>query len=798
LIPRLDAGRFCLQLSKLLAIMPLLNRWGILVVSRGEFMNKNFKKSLVCFSFVFLMSGFVPSALSAVDKGEHIDFGKIVDTFYSALKTVKGLNYYTTDGVRFNVLGQEVLFDFGFAGHGNLFMPLTSVGAKFISNRESTAAQFADITLSSLAKTVIENEVQKNGKNIEFLKWLLNCKLSPFQLFSFKVLILLNTARMDGDWVRLSEETFCLLFRLSQSKDLEFLGKGKHFSDYLPETIKNLLRESRLGLVEFVDDLWSVLTQDKNGSTQVATTPVQVNGFVFRNEDFAKKIYANFKDYSGDDLDNQISIFVETQRYDLVDMRDFTSFRKDKKSGENEFAEKLVGHEEFLLSSNSGKPVELITQVNALGSKPGLIFASDSIRHEYWVAHVTQDLSMINSLKGVILVLAGSFKDYLQTKREFFYGAEDLSLKYKAEFDTAERRHIELEKFVRSEDNWLVLEAIKHEIDLIISADDDSGQDKVSKLESDIVRLEKQREEKTAELAKWQNLLFFWNGKNAKDTQRKIDETNAEISKIKAKLNAFQSDGLREKTDKKLAQLYEILDEKKAKGEAPSDKLLEAIKCLEQQIDESSKQPVQTKSIDEKLAVRESVAKFLENKAKELSAKAQLQLKKLEEIDDLEDRLIQEIIIDESIHLQKVFIEQLERVAGTIRSDNDKAKKLDAYRRAFALLSEDKITDEKLQEKNRLELEVGHILDGDNHEDFVAAIMARESFLSSFVKDMTEYSDRFMIIKQRLQNSLSQILQNSSHLKENTKLYAYLWRHSIPCAWRSFLSCVGISEQSFI
>ncbi len=763
-------------------------------------MNKNFKKKLVCFVFAFLTSGLATSLLSAADEDNNIDFGKMVDTFYSALKTVKGLNYYTTDSVRFNVLGQEIFFDFGFAGHGNLFMPLTPVYAKIISNKESAASQVVNIALSSFAKTVIEDEIQKKGKNVEFLKWLLDCKLNPFQLFSFKFLILLNTARLDGDWSRLAEETFCLLFRLSQSKDLGFLEKGKHFSDCLPGTVKSLLKESQLGLVEFIDDLWCVLTKSKDDSSQVLVTPAQVNAFVFRNEDFAKNVYEKFKDYSEADLYNQIDLFIKAQGYDLVDMSDFVNFRSDKNLSENKFAIKLVGHEEFLLSNNSDKPVELVAQANDLSSKPGLIFAKDDTHHEYWVAHVTQDVSLINALKEVILVLAGSFKDYIQTKKEFFYGTDDSSLRYKDEFDSEEKRHTELEKFVRSGDNWHVLEDIKREIDLIINQHSDSEiseQDKVSSLESDIARLEKQKGEKIADLAKWQNHLFFWNGKNAEDTQRKINAINAEISKIK-----IQLDSLRGKTDKKdeqrLDHLYKILDEKKANGETPSDKLLEAIKTLEERVAESSKQLVRAKTIEEKIAVRESIAKLLERKTVELSYKVQLELKKLDEIDNPEDRLIQEFLLDESVHLQKVFLDQLERVASKIRSDNDKARKLEAYRRVFGLLSEDKVTSEKLQEKDRLELEVGHILDGDKHENFVAEIMARESFLSRFVKDMSEYPNKFMLVKQRLQNSLSQILQNSSRFKNNTKLYTYLWRNSMPCAWRSFLSYLGISERSFI
>ena len=73
--------------------------------------------------------------------------------------------------------------------------------------------------------------------------------------------------------------------------------------------------------------------------------------------------------------------------------------------------------------------------------------------------------------------------------------------------------------------------------------------------------------------------------------------------------------------------------------------------------------------------------------------------------------------------------------------------------------------------------------------------MLRDSFLSEFVKDITENADKFMYVKQRLQNSLTQILSHSSHFKNNAKLYAYLWK-TIPSHYKTFLGCVGITEQS--
>lgn len=787
-------------------------------------MNKNFKKLCVSIALVVLMTGFESESLCAMQNDQKVDFSKVVDVFYSALRTVKNLNYYTADGVRFKVLDQEIVFDLGFAGHGNIFMPFTPVSAKVVFGKDNIAAPTSDdATFANFAKIVIENELYKKGKDLDFVRNLIDFKLSPMQVFSFKFMILLNTARVDGDWARLIEESFCLLFKLSQSKDVELIGKDKRFSEYLPEIIKNVLRESKFGLVEFIDDIWCVLTQDKSLSIQMLDKPAQVKGFVFKDESFAKNVYEKFKNYSGTDLYEQINLFIKTQGYDLIDIKDFSKFRSDLADNDfngNEFVKKLIGYEDFLLSNNSDKPAELITLANSLVGKSGLIFVPDAILNEYWVAYVTQDVSFVNALKEVILVLVNSFKEYLQTKKTIFEGKDDPSLKYKAEFDAREKCRIELEKFVGSDVNKQILEDIKREINLIIGVGSGSEgvrqeynkQDKISALETEISKLEKQKSEKIAELEKWQNILILQNGKNTKDIQIKIDAINAELLKISAQVANVKKDldSLRvgggevvapnadvKKDEQRLVQLYKILDDKKASGVAPSEKLLNAIKVLEQRVVKPTKQPDCVKAIDGKLAVRESVAKLLESKANELTSNVQSQLKDLDLISDFEDRVVQELLIDENIHMQKVFIEQLNRVASKIRSDNLKAKKLEAYRKAFAVVGSEQITDEKLKERTKLELEVGHIIDSESHENFVSEIMLRESFLSCFIKDMTDHADKFEVVRQRLQNSLSQILQNSSHFKNNSKLYIYLWRHSMPFVWKSLLNCVGISEKSF-
>jgi len=96
-------------------------------------MNKGFKKILVSFFFVFTLLSVgtknVAAAQLGAQQNQDFDFNNLIDAFYSSLRTVKNLNYYTNDKVVFVIAGQEVSFDIQ-AGHGNIFTPLKPVAAK--------------------------------------------------------------------------------------------------------------------------------------------------------------------------------------------------------------------------------------------------------------------------------------------------------------------------------------------------------------------------------------------------------------------------------------------------------------------------------------------------------------------------------------------------------------------------------------------------------------------------------------------------------------------------------------------
>ncbi len=798
-------------------------------------MNKGFKKILasIFFAFAFLSveTKNVAGAQLSSQQNQDFDFSNLIDAFYSSLRTVKNLNYYTNDKVVFVIAGQEVSFDIQ-AGHGNIFTPLKSVPAQINPVKFGvTNTEYSDkATLAGFARIVVENELYKNAKNVELLKWLIDFKLNPVQLFTFKFLILLNTARADGEWSRVIEESFCLLFRLSQVEDIDFIDRNKRLSTYLPESLKTVLKDNKFGLIEFIDDLWTVLINNADYN-KTSKRPVHVKNFIFRDEAMAKSVFEQFKNYTAINnpsqttnisLQDQINSFIKPQGYGIVDANDFVKFRADISIPNNKFAQTMVGYEEFSLSANSDKPADLINQINDLQTKlPKLIFALNQRYNEYLVAYITEDMSLINTLKELLITLCSSFKEYLQVKKAIFTKTDEISSKYKAKFTKKEKCRIDLEKFVRSQDGNQIFNQIKQEIEAIISSVDASSveqsaeqnrQEKITSLKSELAKLENQKTEKTSQLAKWQKVLALQYNKNTDEVQAKIESLKSEFSKIDVQILTIQknisdleTNNLRdatnhgnntvEKDKQNLAKLYAILETKQRTGGTPSDKLLSTIKTLEDRIEKASTQPVVEKSIDGKLAIRETIANLLDSNANELNMQIDSKLNNLELVKDIDDKVIQELLLDETVSLQKTFVKQLEITAKQIRQDNEKAKMLEAYRKAFASVGTDKISKEKLDQITKLELEVGHIIDSEKQEDFVAKIMLRESFLSEFVQDITTHADQFMFVKERLQNSLTQILAHSSHLKNNAKLYMYLWK-TIPNNYKTFLGCVGITEQS--
>ena len=172
-------------------------------------------------------------------------------------------------------------------------------------------------------------------------------------------------------------------------------------------------------------------------------------------------------------MQDQINSFIKPNGYGMVDMQDFVNYRSDISAPNNKFAQTMVGYEEFLFSNNSDKHANLINQVNQINSLqeklPKFIFAHDQAHDEYSVAYVTQDMSLINTLKEVLITLCASFKEYLQTKKTIFTKTDEASLKYKTEFAAKEKCRIELEKFVRSQEGSQFFSQIKGEIETIVS-----------------------------------------------------------------------------------------------------------------------------------------------------------------------------------------------------------------------------------------------------------------------------------------------------------------------------------------
>ena len=168
-------------------------------------------------------------------------------------------------------------------------------------------------------------------------------------------------------------------------------------------------------------------------------------------------------------------------------------------------------------------------------------------------------------------------------------------------------------------------------------------------------------------------------------------------------------------------------------------------------------------------------------------------LQPIEKIKDFEEKVIQELLFEDEHNLQQTFVQRLEAAASLILQDNERAKKLKVYRE---LIFSNKLSSEKFEEVNKLEFAVGHILDSEKHEDFIANLMLRESLVTIFLNDMIEHGQQFDIIKSQLKDSVERLVQGSSLVAANLEFAQLLW-YLFPTSWQTFLRCFGLDEIIF-
>jgi len=735
------------------------------------------------------------------------------------LKAVKSLDYYTADKVAFECMGYELVLDFGSTGSGNLFEPLKAVTPRFniIGKGDS---QLGNISIASVAKVVIKNEFLKRGRKSKsnILKILTSFEISPIFLLGFKLVLLVKSLESEQNASSFFEEVVSLLFRLSLVDDVKLFDKTKNLTDYLPEAITDTLEDLNIGASDFINSVWGLLVCDKTMPADlIPSKPVAVNGFVFSQEAMAKEAYGKLVKQTENDFCDEIEKFGDNKNFEVIGFVDFREKTSKELSASNvsgnPFASNFIGSKEFNFDKNSlpnSKFEEaLLGQIKDLNGKEGVVYIQDPEKHEYWVAQITPEIGWIGAAKSLLLTFTRAFKDYVSFKKSLFDGDDDFALKYRREFTASESQRKLLEKFVRSEYGKQIYADICREVDLAVGTENakkliqDALESKKAELEKELAVLNSSKEIKSSELTKLRQLLVGYGKQNKSKIDKEIEAINVAIFEIgkqiadkrhqlsdnQTKLNGFaldQNDPLF-KDKQRLEKLNALAEKKRQAGEPVDQLILDWINKLEDKIKKSSINTVTVAQVEEKLAVRENVLNVLKKYATALRDDLKLKDAELDKLDE-DERIFQELLLDEAIAMKKAFADRLDSEVQRIQEGNQKVKRLDSLRRAYAS------KDVSSKELESLEIEFGHVIDSNSHENFIAKLMMHNSIFEEFVHDLSqENSDKIKVIKQRVIESVNATLNGSNNFKDNAIVYRYVSQF-LPTSLKGMMRAVGLSE----
>lgn len=383
-------------------------------------MNKNYKQFLIitCFLSFFTLSKSIVHAQGDSNNNtplyENV-FSRIFESSKSCLADVfaraKKLNYFTSKGLVIPVkaLNQDIIFNWQEAGSGDLFTPFKSIESeiKVYQNNYDSYADFKNmgvaIAQDELVRLLSQGDVLDNIKQA----------LSPFGIFSLKVMLLIKTITEHPDYKeRFVSELLRLLIKLSITEDIPFDKVTQLFENItLPESLTHVVNAQIPGGFQFFKDIWTQIHVP--GKELSPCLLGSVSCFVFKDERFASLVYKHIEKIEHLDYESwnrYITGLIDLNKHKVIP---FELFEKENKSG-------FVGQFTTTTLSNA-LPAPLFTHIkNQSNASRRALVQLDNGLHAIYRIH--NDLSIPDSLKVLVSVLFRTVKKYIQIRQDLLTG----------------------------------------------------------------------------------------------------------------------------------------------------------------------------------------------------------------------------------------------------------------------------------------------------------------------------------------------------------------------------------------
>ncbi|MCB9492785.1 MAG: hypothetical protein H6679_00755 [Epsilonproteobacteria bacterium] len=363
-------------------------------------------------------------------------------------KNVSGLSklsYHTAKDISLPlVAGQKLIFDWGFAGSGELFDQLPELEIKV---SDPVYKKSAD-SLWGVATDWFRSYACKKAK----------FRADPKLTFLFKLFLLCKDGVSDVALVR--EELFRLLFKLSMTPSTHLFDGNTVLSEYLPEELVQFFNNNSPDLLQNIDGAWALVTNLSLESVEKYTCDkesVEMDVFVMRDLAQAQscaEYLANGSEITFEDKMAEALATHGVKQHDIIDYEKFKQYLlKQSDAHLAQYVQKFVGKASFTLGDKNlpvrvKDKIEQLCQTNQLLPQVQLI-SVDSDQH--WVLLVRGKLGLFRTTKMTFANMLRALADYANVKQKI--AASDIaeSLQDKQALEQAEQERIATIEFLRTE-----------------------------------------------------------------------------------------------------------------------------------------------------------------------------------------------------------------------------------------------------------------------------------------------------------------------------------------------------------
>jgi hypothetical protein len=680
------------------------------------------------------------AALSLQEPGESespktIDLGIITDFAKKLTTDIRRLNYHTAREIVVSIpqLNQELVINWGFSGSEDIFSPMPQIPVQLrpILPQPGETAQI--FSLKELGAALAQDALAQHVAQLPLLRWITQAHLTPARLFYLKLFILAQTYQQHHamDPFALGNEILRLLIKLSLADNpgLESITISQH----IPAPLRDFINETIPYVIEIIDTLWMGL-KDKT----ITLDPAQFARLCPRT------VYA-----IPVATDSAATLYLATlqQRYTAQEFMTGKSVLRFTSMG--------------TAFSTSRIPKELSDAAQKVSTFPQFIKAEDTHGH-HWVACVTDQLELIDSVKMSALILARAIAEYTAIHAAYLRSNPDAAKKHQDRCAQGTKRQLRLQAFLQSSAGKESVKRIERGLAASEKKVENRGSHGLTdKTESPIKRLDLRKQELLIALNKAQTTYDVYAhalqlGQNATAINEKIaiarqehealEHELAEIEQLRAAAVTEMHDcGLEDpELVKELEKLQSMATEFETIGEEVPVNLRQKIALLENRIE--AQRPSQ-----DKLATQR--AQLYQNEIELLDQHLAIEKARIEALPE-EQRELARLYYTRITQPQYItYTEELQQKIISLRS-------------------------ESLSQNSATTHDLGLIVSGVEFQEML--------------RDFNENNPAYAPLKQKLFNVMEYIMSKSLHIRRFSRTFRYAIANYLP----EFLPAFDRAAQS--